>query len=76
MVVHLHLVVQSPFIEFVTIASTGNSQEFGDLIDSRELMEVSCGNATRGVWMGGGDSPSQIHNMMQYIQIQTLGNAQ
>ena len=62
-------------IEFITIATTGNSQDFGELIDSQRFMGTGS-SATRGVWMGGRTSGSPSGSQhVQYIQIQTLGNA-
>ena len=62
-------------IDYITIATTGNSSDFGDLTtESNNSGGVS--NATRGVALGGrGASPFPILNTMQYVTIATLGNA-
>ena len=59
-------------IQFITIASTGNATDFGDLVAS---MRVSAGtsSATRAVWLGG-LAPSGV-NTIQYVQIATTGDA-
>jgi len=64
-------------MEFVTIASTGNTREFGDLsrLDSRDG-GAAC-SATRGVF-GGGDpnaSPYPKTNAIDFITIATTGNS-
>ena len=60
-------------IEFVTIASQGNSQDFGDMTDGRSNTCVS-GNQTRGVSVGGADG-SGNSNIMDFVTIATTGNA-
>ena len=39
-------------IDFVTIATTGDSKDFGDLTLSRKRMG-SCASSVRGVWFSG-----------------------
>jgi hypothetical protein len=59
-------------IDYVTIASTGNATDFGDLtITIRNC--GACSNATRGLF-GGGYTPTGV-NTIQYVTIATLGNA-
>ena len=60
-------------IEYLTISSTGNTQDFGDLIISASNRS-SCSSPTRGVF-GGGSSPTNI-NAIEYVTISSLGNAQ
>ena len=56
-------------IEYITIASTGAAQDFGDLnIAVAGLSGTS--NGTRGIFAGG----SYINNI-QYVTIATLGDA-
>ena len=63
-------------IEFVTMASEGNTTDFGDLEDQPALAG-SCGDRTRGILMGGGSpSPSYNTDKIQFITIQSTGNAQ
>ena len=40
-------------IEFVTITSSGNSQDFGDLTSVGRSSTGSCASSTRGITMGG-----------------------
>ena len=40
-------------IQFVTIASTGNGMDFGDL-NIREVYSWDCINSTRGIIVAGG----------------------
>jgi hypothetical protein len=64
-------------ISYITIASTGNATDFGDLLsaDTNNFWSsmAGCSNGTRGVFGGAGVyTPS---NVMQYITIDTTGNA-
>ena len=62
-------------IEYITIASTGDSKDFGDLISARHTLGAA-GNATRGIAIGGGpNSNSSTLGTMDYVTISTLGNA-
>ena len=56
-------------IEYITIATTGNSQDFGDLTASKTSLGALASN-TRGVW-GGGYSNK---NVIEYVTIATTGN--
>ena len=59
-------------IEFITIATLGNSIDFGDQTDTFHY-GTATGSPTRGVFAGG-NSPSKI-NSMCYINIMTTGDA-
>jgi hypothetical protein len=61
-------------IDFITIASTGNAQDFGDLTTVSRGITAGVSSPTRGVFVGGGNSPA-IRNIMDYITISTQGNA-
>ena len=62
-------------IDFITIASTGNSTDFGDLITAARLPGSSGGsNKIRGVFVGGGVHPS-YYNTMEFVTIATTGNS-
>ena len=64
----------SNVIEFVTIASTGNASDFGDLITGRGAMGT-CSSPTRGIFAGGGQSsPVVAIQAIEFVTIQTLGN--
>lgn len=60
-------------IQYLTIASTGSSTDFGDLTVGR-TQTASCASSTRAVFMGGaaGGTPQ---NIMDYITILSTGNA-
>ena len=48
-------------MQFVTIATTGNTEDFGDLADS-SIGKGSFGSATRGFFAGGDSVPGQADN--------------
>ena len=60
-------------IEYFTIASAGNSIDFGDLDAQHFRNSGACSNSTRGLFFGGGH-PS-YYNTIEYVEIDTLGNA-
>jgi hypothetical protein len=60
-------------LDYITISTTGNATDFGDLTVARERPSA-CASPTRGVW-GGGNTPSAL-NTIDYITIASTGNAQ
>ena len=62
---------QSNVIDYVTISTTGNATDFGDLTGQGRI-QASCGNSTRGVWSGG---YTPITDTIQYVTIASTGNA-
>jgi hypothetical protein len=60
-------------IEYVTIASLSNAQDFGDMTTSGGTVK-GCASSVRGLMMGGPSSPGT--NTIEYITISTTGNAQ
>ena len=60
-------------IEYITIATTGNSQDFGDLWVAGS-QSGSASSLTRGVWAGLNNPSGQL-NHIQYVTIATTGNA-
>ena len=61
-------------MDYVTIATTGNASDFGDMLSARfNIPNDGVASPTRGVWAGGAD-PSH-NNVIQYITILTTGNA-
>ena len=65
-------------IDYVTIASTGNASVFGDIsTDARASASRGAASSTRGI-VSGGYSPSRsaVQNIIEYITISTLGDAQ
>ena len=63
----------SNVIDFITIASTGNATDFGDLTQRRGSLDCGFGNSTRGLFAGGYAPGDQ--NTIDFITIATLGNA-
>lgn len=63
-------------INYITIQSTGNSVDFGDL-SSTFQHGAGCSSSTRGVFAGGyvpGTPASTFVNVMEFVTISTLGN--
>ena len=63
----------SNVIEYITIATLGNSIDFGDLAAAMTSGRGTSNNV-RGVFAGGYISPAEI-NSIQYITIASTGNA-
>ena len=64
-------------IDYITIASTGNGADFGDLSFARSYL-TSFSSSTRGIWAGGVGvpaGPSSMSNVIDYVTIATAGNA-
>ncbi len=62
-------------IDFVTIASTGQTAgDFGNLITSRNQL-CACSNKIRGIFSGG-DAPSAVTDVMEHVTIATTGTIQ
>ena len=60
-------------MDFLTIATTGNTSDFGDLTQARTGGVATVASPTRGIWAGG-DTPSDT-NVIDYITTSTIGNA-
>lgn len=65
-------------MDYITIATTGNAIDFGDLSVAR-FSNSSCSSSTRGVF-GGGYGPNvypngATQNVIDYVTISTTGNA-
>ena len=65
---------ETNIIDYITMSSTGNTLDFGDLTDGRRHAAAAC-NSTRGVFAGGNPNPGST-NLIDYITIATTGNAQ
>ena len=59
-------------IDYITISSTGNAKDFGDLTDDRNQLGA-CASSTRGLF-GGGQAPG-TSDVIDYITIASAGNA-
>jgi len=68
---------RSNVIDYVTLATEGNAADFGDLTGLHDMMHCGLSNSTRGIWAGG-EAPSAPSgsNVIQYVTIAALGNAQ
>ena len=67
---------QSNVMDYITVATTGNATDFGDLVVARAFL-AGCEDATRGVFTGGmwgSSSQSGFYNNMEYITVATPGN--
>jgi len=64
-------------IQFVTFASLGDAQDFGDLVDQNAYSIVGASSGTRALFAGGGNigSPFVTVNTIQFVTIATTGNA-
>ena len=65
-------------IEYVTIATTGDATDFGNLTVARNRT-TAASNSTRGIWAGGGktsgNTSSDLYNTLDYVTIASTGNA-
>ena len=64
-------------MSFITIATTGNGTDYGDLTATKRQGE-GCSNGVRGIFMGGeNDSPSSntYNNVIDFCTIASIGNA-
>ena len=64
-------------IDYITIATTGDAQDLGDLTIARSIFDA-VSSSTRGIWGGGyvQPSPTTAYNTIDFVTISTLGNAQ
>lgn len=64
---------QKNVINYITIATTGNATDFGDLTSARDGLSA-CSSDTRALFGGGIQSITTI-NTIEYVTIATTGNA-
>ena len=63
-------------ITFLTIATLGNTVDFGDTSDGKSFCSAMC-SKTRGVFAGGRVSPDDSNvNVIEFVEIVTTGNTQ
>ena len=62
-------------IEYITISTTGNTADFGDVNVKKGNAGGGMTNAVRMVIGPGLDAPGQYNNTIEYITMATLGNA-
>ena len=60
-------------IQYVTIASTGNAVDCGDLTDNKTRFGV-CSSATRGLYGGGGPGETDKTNTITFVTLASTGN--
>ena len=67
---------QLNILQYVTINSAGNAQDFGDLEGNSGQFSGATGGSspTRGLWFGGGPSGS-ANTKIQFVTIASTGNA-
>ena len=66
----------SNVIQFVTISTLGNSEDFGDLSDTGVRYTSGLSSSTRGVRAGGKrGSPSTVVDTIDFVTMATKGNA-
>ena len=61
-------------IEYITISTFGNSQDFGELLQGSQAGFGGLGNRTNAFYAGGSQIPAGL-NVIQKITVATLGNA-
>ena len=63
-------------IDYVTIATTGDAQDFGDLSQSKTLSCAAGSSSTRMIIAGGADAPGYgATNTIDYITMTSIGDA-
>jgi len=62
-------------VDYVTIATTGNALDFGDLTSNRYFCGGMC-NSVRAAWAQGYIVPSGAQKTIDYVTIASTGNAQ
>ena len=60
-------------MEYITMASSGDSIDFGDRYNNEQVGSGTVQSPTRGVFISGYD-PSGVNNIMDYITFSTIGN--
>ena len=65
---------RSNVIQYISIASTGNAQDFGDLAIPTETVS-GCASTTRGIFAGGEATGIPYVNVISYVTISTKSNA-
>ena len=61
-------------IEYITIATLGNSSDFGDLTGERKFI-AGASDSTRGLFMGGNNPSNNAQDTIDYVTISSTGNA-
>ena len=61
-------------IGYITIDSTGDATDFGDVTIARGGL-AGCDNNSRGIFAGGSVSGVGPSNLIDYVEVDTTGNA-
>ena len=61
-------------IEFITISTLGDTQDFGDLTQGSQAAISGLGNRTNAFYAGGSQIPAGL-NVIQKITVASIGNA-
>ena len=61
-------------IEFITVSTFGNSQDFGELTQGSQAATGGLGNRTNAFYAGGSQIPAGL-NVIQKITVASTGNA-
>jgi hypothetical protein len=61
-------------IDYISITSTGNATDFGDLTIPR-YSAGSCSSSSRGILGGGFNQGPLFYNVIEYVTISSAGNA-
>ncbi len=60
-------------IEYITIGSTGNMTDFGDLSSAKSTLG-GASSSVRGIFAGGNDASGAKLNIMEYVTIASTGD--
>ena len=66
--------VSGNVIEFLTVSSLGNTQDFGDLSTGRNFQAQNCCNRSRMIFGGGYNGTGWV-NIIDFITVSSLGNS-
>ena len=62
-------------IEYITMSSTGNAADFGDLVDERNPDNSQICSHLRGLFVGGENPGPSACNIIAHITIASTGDA-
>ena len=68
-------ITNTNIIEYITIETLGNTQDFGDLVYARRGGTQNCGSRVRALAAGGYTGPADT-NGIDFFAFSSLGNAQ
>jgi len=61
-------------LDYITIATTGNAINFGNITAGGCVATATCASSTRGISAGGENPAGSAWNVINFITISTLGN--